>query len=180
MPIPSKPSYDHGSTGTEPTSARDYSNGDPLDADEFDYYLYTALNKHNQVIDALNEIDGGSIVVGEATHASSADDTTTVKGNDIDVDGDGKVNSAEQADNATTVKGNDIDSDGDGQVDAADQADSATDADNLGGTPPSGYATENVGVEMPVFATKGDVPGTITKGEVVFVDGVGLFYEDGT
>lgn len=50
------------------------------------------------------------------------------KNNDIDTDGDGKVNNAvnadnaTQADNATKVKGNDIDTDGDGRVDKADDA----------------------------------------------------------
>lgn len=44
---------------------------------------------------------------------------TTYKGNDIDNDGDGTVDTA---DSALTYKGNDIDSDGDGTVDAADDA----------------------------------------------------------
>lgn len=51
------------------------------------------------------------------------------KGNDLDSDGDGKVDQAVDADNVTsTYKGNDLDSNGDGKVDAAD------DADNVSGT----------------------------------------------
>lgn len=58
---------------------------------------------------------------------SNSSNATRYKGNDIDPEGDGTVNSA---DNATLYKGNDIDSDGDGTVD---------NASNLGGNPPSHY-----------------------------------------
>lgn len=132
MTIPAKPSYDHGSTGTQPTSARDYESGDPLDADEFDHYLSELFSSVDSIIDALNAIDSDNDEKVDA--ADTADDatnvTSTYKGNDIDSDGDGKVNSADTADSATdvtsTYKGNDIDTDGDGTVDSADDAANVT------------------------------------------------------
>lgn len=51
------------------------------------------------------------------------------------------ANSAVNADNVTgTYKGNDIDTDGDGKVNSAMQADNAVNADNLGGLSASVYA----------------------------------------
>jgi len=55
--IPNKPSYSHGSTGTAPASALDYANGDPLDADNLDYYVNTPLAKIKGLIDALETVD---------------------------------------------------------------------------------------------------------------------------
>lgn len=119
MSNPNKPSYTHGSTGTEPSSAIDYANGDDLDADNFDYFVNTPFEKIKEIIDRLVAIDSdGDGKVDEAEQADDATNvTSTYKGNDIDSDGDGKVNSADTAD---TVKSNDIDSDGDGVVDSAD------------------------------------------------------------
>jgi hypothetical protein len=117
MPIPTKPSYDHGSSGTEPANPIDYSSGDPLNADNLDYYLNTEFSKLDEIITALEEIKNGTIQVASAANADSAD---AYKNNDIDSDGDGRVNAADTAQN---VKGNDIDSDGDGVVDRADVAD---------------------------------------------------------
>ena len=95
MPIPNKPGYTHGSTGSQPGSPRDYASGDPVDANEFDYYVNTPFETIKDIIDALNNLDS---------------------------DDDGTVDAADQADNATKVKGNDIDSDGDGVVNEADVA----------------------------------------------------------
>jgi len=137
MPIPNEPTYDHGSTGTKPTSAIDYANGDSLDAENLDYYLNTQFTKLDQIITALREIRDGVITVTNAQNAVDADNVTgTYKGNDIDADGDGQVDAADTADTATdatnvtgTYKGNDLDSDGDGKVDAAEQADNADTVD---------------------------------------------------
>lgn len=107
MAIPNKPSYSHGSTGTEPASGKDYANGDALDADNLDHYIYTPFNKIKGIIDFLNTVDS---------------------------DGDGKVDAADTADSATSaqkLKGNDIDSNGDGVVDKAE------DANTLQGSSPS-------------------------------------------
>jgi len=102
MAIPSKPSYNHGSTGTEPGSPTDYANGDTLDADNLDYYLSVEFQKIKEIIDALNALDSDDDEkVDAADTADAADNVTgTYKGNDIDSDGDGKVNSADTADDA--------------------------------------------------------------------------------
>lgn len=147
MPIPSKPSYTHGSTGSAPPSARDYTSGDPVDADELDYFVNTPLEKIKDLVDYLENVDPNEDgTVAEADSAltykgndidgdgdgtvDQADDALKYKNNDIDSDGDGKVDSAESADDATNVtstyKGNDIDSNGDGKVDSAEQADDST------------------------------------------------------
>lgn len=104
MAIPSKPTYTHGSQGTEPGSSLDYQNGDPLDADNFDYYVNVEFSKIKAIIDALNTLDSND---------------------------DGKVDAADVADNTTLYKGNDIDSDGDGVVNDADYAAQAGDADTV-------------------------------------------------
>jgi len=62
------------------------------------------------------------------------------KGQDIDVDGDGRVGKADHASNAQNVKGNDIDGDADGRVDAADHA---TDADTV-----NGYSASELGFSL--------------------------------
>lgn len=54
------------------------------------------------------------------------------------------------------------------------------DADSVDGTEGSGLAKLNIGVEAPVYASTGDVPSSITKGEIVYIDGSGLYVEDGT
>jgi hypothetical protein len=41
------------------------------------------------------------------------------------------------------------------------------------------YARLYDGVQAPVFATVGDVPASISKGELVYIDGEGLYVEDG-
>jgi hypothetical protein len=98
MAIPSKPSYSHGSTGTEPSSAIDYKNGDPLDEAELDYYVNTEFSKIKAIIDALHDLDSDDDgVVDRADYADDAD-ASTYKGNDIDSDGDGSVNLADNAD----------------------------------------------------------------------------------
>lgn len=105
MPIPDPPTYEHGSTGTEPSSPIDYNNGDPLDEAELDYYLNVEFTKIPQIITALEEIRDGDITVQNATNASSAIDatnvTSTYKGNDIDPDGDGSVAEADFATEAS-------------------------------------------------------------------------------
>lgn len=114
---PDKPNYTHGAQGSEPDSPIDYSNGDAVDSDEFDYFVYQEFDKIRAIIDVLNAIDSDEDNVVDA-----ADTAAAVKGNDIDSDGDGQVDSADEADNANNYKGNDIDGDGDGTVDEADSA----------------------------------------------------------
>lgn len=101
MPIPNKPSYDHGSTGSEPSSPIDYANGDPLDAEELDYYLYTEFTIIKELIDAFHALDSD-----DDGRVDAADTAAKVKGNDIDSNGDGAVN---EADTANAYKGTDLD-----------------------------------------------------------------------
>lgn len=44
----------------------------------------------------------------------------------------------------------------------------------------SGGVGLNVGVVFPTYPTVEDVPAGIEKGEVVYIDGDGLYVEDGT
>lgn len=150
MPIPDPPDYDHGSTGTQPPQPRDYINGDPLEANELDYYLNIEFTKIDQIIQALNDIEDGTITVSSATDANNV--TATYKGNDIDTDGDGVVDDA--LNTTGTYKGNDIDSDGDGRVDNADHALNADDADTVDGhnvyvqsTEPSGASSGDIWID---------------------------------
>lgn len=69
----------------------------------------------------LKVVSGGSYVTAAAT-------ASTFKGNDIDSDGDGRV---DEADQAFGYKGNDIDSDGDGTVDDAAQLGGKTFVEHL-------------------------------------------------
>jgi len=74
MAIPSKPSYTHGSTGSEPQSAIDYNDGDPVEAKHFDYYINTPLEKIKGVIDALNGLDSDDDgVVDKSDDAAALD-----------------------------------------------------------------------------------------------------------
>lgn len=132
MPIPSKPSYSHGSTGTEPGSSLDYTNGDPLDANNLDHFVYVPFSKISATIDYLNEIDS---------------------------DGDGTVDAADTAATADAVKGNDIDSNGDGTVDAADRVETGGSAATIRDTTNSQdllVANEGGPIDMAVTLSMGD------------------------
>lgn len=89
-----------GETGEFPADGFFYENGDQVNEKHLDA-LWNGINGFEEEVQtALNEIDS---------------------------DGDGKVDIAENADDAanvtSTYKGNDIDSDGDGKVDIAENAD---------------------------------------------------------
>ena len=93
---------------------------------------------------------------------------------------------------AETYKGNDIDSDGDGVVDSAD---SAADADALQGNGPSAFANSGhshtgesldpdslaaaTRLTVPVYSGKSNVPAQ-PEGSMVYISGDGLYVEDGT
>lgn len=111
----------HGSTGNKPPDGKEFVDGERPDDEQFDWFWYIVPNKIDSIIDDISAIVNGSTQVGDAASADDATNvTSTYKGNDIDTDGDGKVDSADVADNAIAYKGNDLDTDGDGQVDAAD------------------------------------------------------------
>lgn len=90
---------------------------------------------------------------------------------------------------ATTYKGNDIDSDGDGKVDAADDADTVggeppgnfADAGHThtGGQLDPDELTASSKLTVPVYADKGSVPAQ-PEGSLVYVSGDGLYIEDNT
>jgi hypothetical protein len=125
--------HTHGDVGEKPPQDLNFQSGDIPDPEVFDWFwseVPAAINDHADEIEAIKS---GETTIGSVSEADSA---TNVKGNDIDSDGDGKVNAADQADVADTAdryKGNDIDTDGDGKVDAAETADTAASATNVKG-----------------------------------------------
>ena len=116
---------------------------------------------------------------------------------DIDSDGDGVVDKADDADTvggeppsnfADTNHGNgehtldfttltEVNNNAD--VPNADFADNAGDADTVDGEDANSFAKLNAGVQAPVYASTSDVPSGIGKGEFVYIDGDGLYVEDG-
>lgn len=93
--------HTQGDTGTKPPNGLDFQSGGFPEPEEFDWFwsqVPSAINDHANLLEAIDTDEDG--VVDEATTAQSA---TSYKGNDIDSDGDGKVDSAESADTATTA-----------------------------------------------------------------------------
>lgn len=73
MTTPDKPEYTHGSTGTKPSSPIDYANGDPVEAENFDYFLYTPINRIKAIIDFLDSMDtDGDAQVDAADYADNS------------------------------------------------------------------------------------------------------------
>lgn len=98
----------HGSTGTKPADGKEFVQDERPKNEEFDWFWYTVPNKIDSLIDDITAIVNGETIVGEASTATEATNvTSTFKGNDLDSDGDGKVNSADYADNADQLDGND-------------------------------------------------------------------------
>lgn len=140
--------HTHGDTGEKPAQDLNFQTGGFPDPEVFDWFwteVPAAINDHANTIEAIDANEDG--VVDEAAYAQ---DTDSFKGNDLDTDGDGKVDAAETADSAKTadtVKGNDLDSDGDGKVDSAESADTAAGLTNvshseLADAPPSAHHTQ--------------------------------------
>lgn len=105
MPI-NNPFPRWGDSGDKPPDGTQFNGGDTYPESYVDYLWATNRSFANQV---QNEFESNL-------------DATTYKGNDIDVEGNGRVDEAEYAydGNATQYKGNDIDDDGDGVVNKAD------------------------------------------------------------
>lgn len=105
MAIPNKPSYSHGSQGTEPSSARDYANGDPLDADNFDYFVDTPFSKIKALIDALYALDSDDDGVVDAADGAStySEDGTTRVTHPTDVNFTGHLNVTDDNDGTVTI-----------------------------------------------------------------------------
>lgn len=103
--IPSKPSYTHGSTGTAPATSQDYASGDPVDADNFDYYVYTPLEKIKGIIDILNELDSDDdgIVDGADGASTYSDGGSTVVTRPTDVNFGDKLSVTDDGDTTVTI-----------------------------------------------------------------------------
>jgi len=107
---------DWGDTGTSPPNGFQYSSGDQVREDHLDYLWYEVDTLAENLVNEFARYDSdNSGVVDEAEVAQSlvgGTDAISYKGNDIDVDGDGKVNSAEFADDADNIDGYDVQKDG--------------------------------------------------------------------
>lgn len=95
-----------GDSGSKPPDGTHFSGGDTYNSQNADWLW----NNFGILVDQVN------------TELESALDAQTYKGNDIDVEGNGRVDEAEFAydGNATRYKDNDIDTNGDGVVNKAD------------------------------------------------------------
>ena len=70
--------YSHGDSGTEPPSDHDFQHNQRPDAQNFDWFWSTVINRINGINSEFNRLDSND---------------------------DGKVDAADQADNADTVDG---------------------------------------------------------------------------
>jgi len=126
---------------------------------------------------------------------TTTQDAQSYKGNDIDSDGDGVVDEANHAENAATADDADtLDGQEPGSL-SVDHAATADDADTLGGEDPGAFADsdhdhtddtldpDEVSIAsqltVPVYPDTGDVPSQ-PEGSVVFIEGDGLYVEDGS
>jgi hypothetical protein len=186
--------YTHGDQGAWPPSGTNFQNGDTLNAQPVDKLFWYLTEKSRDFANEFDRLDSDNDgVVDEADYAYDAN-ATLYKGSDIDSNGDGTVDAAEfatnaeyadSAGNADTVDNQDwadiknwVNTQSD--VPNAEYADNAGDADTLDGIDSSEFARLYDGVKTPVYASKSDVPNGIGKGELVFIDGDGLYVEDGT
>jgi len=85
-------------------------------------------------------------------------------------------NGLKELENDTRSALEEIDSDADGVV---DEADYANNADTVDGFQASELAKLGVGVQAPVYNSTNDVPSSIGNGELVVINGDGLYIEDG-
>lgn len=108
-------SHSHGDAGTEPPDGRwfinnesntsDTSAEESVQAPTYNWLFSTWISKFNGLAQGQRNILDGTWTVSKADRAADAD-ASTYKGNDIDTDGNGKVDVAENADNATALQGN--------------------------------------------------------------------------
>lgn len=89
-----------GETGEFPTAGFFYEGGDQVNEKHFDALWNGVNGLEEDIQDSLDDIDGDADGV-----VDEADTANLYKGNDIDTNGDGKVNAAESADDADTVGG---------------------------------------------------------------------------
>jgi hypothetical protein len=106
--------YSHGDNGIKPSSALDFQQNQRPDAQKFDWFWSTVINRINGINSEFNRLDSND---------------------------DGKVDAADQADNADTLDGQDysdiqnwVNNNSDiPNADHADHADTAGDADTVDG-----------------------------------------------
>ena len=125
----SKINYTHGDSGTKPPDGHDAASDEAAEPQFYDWYIDTFLGRINSLVSDIDDIVNGTTVVGEADTVDGRH-KADIK-NWVNTSAD--VPNADHADDATTVKGNDIDTDGDGVVDEADAAQAARGAFDLDG-----------------------------------------------
>ena len=210
--------YSHGDNGSEPSSALDFQQNQRPDAQNFDWFWSTVINRINGIIsefnrldsnddgkvDAADQADNADTLDGEhagafadAGHDHNHDELTNVGSSDhhsrytdseavvavndqtslaVDITGDADTLNGQNYSDIQNWVNNNVDVP---NVDHVDHADTAGDANSVDGLDSTDFARLYDGVQLPTFATTGDVP-AMSKGEVVFVDSDGLYIEDGT
>jgi len=108
----------HGSTGEKPPDGKEFVKDERPDESHFDWWWYTVTEKINSLIGDIGDIADGTTKVGAASSADTAGSASKLKGNDIDTDGDGKVDAANIADQSRRfeVRTSDPNDPDDGQV----------------------------------------------------------------
>ncbi len=100
MPTDSTPDtydYQHGDTGDRPADGLNFKISGRPSAQTFDWFFNTVTKKIDGIINTLDNILDGTIAVPQAENAAAADTSELVKGNDIDSNGDGIVDTADEA-----------------------------------------------------------------------------------
>ena len=195
--------YSHGDNGSEPSSALDFQQNQRPDAQNFDWFWSTVINRINGIISEFNRLDSNDD--GKVDAADQADNADTLDGEhagafaDAGHDHDNRYYTVSEADSNFAVSGHNHNHDELTNVGSSDHhsrytdseavaavngetsltVDIAGDANSVDGLDSTDFARLYDGVQLPTFATTGDVP-AMSKGEVVFVDSDGLYIEDGT
>jgi hypothetical protein len=131
----------------------------------------------------LNTTDGETLwdeSAGYIPQAQLQNTSVTVGGNVVSLGGSTAISHGDLSDApASAHHAKYTDSEAVSAVNAKNSldVDISGDADTVDGFQASELAKQNVGVEHDVYATKTDVPTSISKGEVVLIDGDGLYVE---
>lgn len=87
-------SYFHGDAGTQPPNATDFSSGDIVEHEYFNWWWDSNVTKINDLWDEFTRLDNDDDGVVDKAESATDADASTYKGNDIDSDGDGTVDAA--------------------------------------------------------------------------------------
>jgi len=153
-----------------------------LDASDYN----PEVDTHSRYTDseAITAVDGevsaAAVSVSGLDSAVNSNDSdiADLQSNKLDLSGGTLTGTLTLTDGSTAASQSWVNSNAD--VPQADFADSAGDANSLNGISSDGFTKQNIGVVNNVFASKADVPSSIEKGETVYIDGDGLYVEDGT